>query len=111
MAYANVAVLYDETGALLPMRDWPPDVARSVAGVKSTKKNLVAGDGIQEDVVEVKLWDKLKALELIGTYLKMFAKQVDIEVKVDVVGILHKGRERARERAIAEGRVIDVVAE
>jgi hypothetical protein len=39
--------------------------------MKVTKKNLTAGDGVTEDVVEIKFWDKNKALDTLSRYRGM----------------------------------------
>ena len=47
-------------GHLLPVQEWPDDLAAAVGGVEVTTRNRTAGDGVQEDVVKIKQWDKLK---------------------------------------------------
>ena len=47
------------------MKDWPAHIAAAVSSVEVTKRNLEAGDGKQEDVVKIRLWDKPKNLELL----------------------------------------------
>src|SRR6267142_5697958 len=42
----------------------PPHIRRAIASVKVRTENLKAGDDIQDTTVEIKLWDKVKALEL-----------------------------------------------
>jgi hypothetical protein len=50
-------------------------VRACIASVKTTKKNLTVGDGVQEDVIEVKLWDKVKALDQAGRYHGLFVER------------------------------------
>ena len=100
--FADVAVLYDEGNRLLPMNDWPADVARAVRSVKTRIR--VTRDGFEQDW-DVRMHDKLRAAKLLMRFLWMLPPLKEPEPKVDVVGILHRGRERSRERAIAEGRV------
>ena len=45
-----------------PLHELPPPVRACIASVKTTKKHR--GDDVQGDVVEVRLWDKLRALEM-----------------------------------------------
>jgi len=55
-----------QTMTVKQFQDLPPDVRATVASVKVTKKNLTARDGHQENVVEFKLWDKPRALEMLA---------------------------------------------
>ena len=67
IAYADPRHLFDDAGKLRPMTEWHDEVAPAVASVEVTKRNLTMGDGAQDDVVRIRFWDKLKALELLGT--------------------------------------------
>ena len=77
VAYSNIQDLFDEHGQLRPMKDWPPDVAPVVASVKVARANLDKGDGKFDDVVEIKLWDKLKALEMLFKKLGLLMEKVE----------------------------------
>jgi hypothetical protein len=78
LAYADLRELVDEQGKLLPMKDWPDDIARAVSSVKVRKENLTAGDGEQEDVVEVKLWDKGKMLTALLQHLGLLKEKTEV---------------------------------
>ena len=96
IAYSDIRTLLDEQGQLLPASKWPDAVAAAVSGIEVTKRNLTAGDGAQEDVVKVKLWDKMKAIELLMRHLQLLepaaqAGGVNIE---RVLVILDEGRAR-----------------
>lgn len=78
-ADADLADLYDESGALKPVKDWPP----------IWRKGLVAGVEVEElrsegeaigVVRKVKLSDRIKRVELIG-------KHVGVQAFRDQVGI------------------------
>lgn len=80
-AEADVADLYDESGQLLPVKDWP----------EIWRKGLVAGLDVEEITIEgvkigmikkLKLSDRTKRLELIG-------KHVDVQAFREQVG--HSG--------------------
>lgn len=49
---------------LREVHDMDADTRACIASIKVRTENLTAGDGKQDDVVELKFWDKLKALEL-----------------------------------------------
>lgn len=73
-----------------------PEVRRCIASVKVRTENLAAGDGEQDTTVEVKLWDKTKALELCGRALGMFKDKVEITVPEELVSRLDRAKLRAR---------------
>jgi hypothetical protein len=52
--------------------------------VKATKKNLTAGDGKTEDVVEVRLWDKTRALESLAKHFGLLKENIprDLELRI-----------------------------
>jgi len=77
-AEADVADLYDDSGALKPVKDWPP----------IWRKGLVAGLDVEEVTVDgsvvgiirkLKLSDRTKRLELIGKHVDVqaFREQID----------------------------------
>ena len=58
--------MVDPQDHILSIHKMPLKARRAVQAIKLAKRNLTAGDDAQEDVVELKLWDKMKALEMIG---------------------------------------------
>lgn len=75
--YSDLRQAFDDKGRLLPMHQWPEGLARACASVKVTKKNLTAGDGKQDDVVELRLWPKIEALGLLMRHLKMLTDKLE----------------------------------
>ena len=70
IAYSDIRDLFDlDTGQLLPMRDWPPHIARAIASFEVVKGNLHAGDGKFNTVYKFKFWDKSKNLEMLFKHL------------------------------------------
>lgn len=61
----------------------PPELRVCIASVKVRTENLTAGDGAQDTTVEIKLWDKVKALELCARYLKMLTDKQEVQLTVD----------------------------
>lgn len=76
LAYSDVRELFGPDGKLLPMKDWPDHIAAAVASVKVVKKNVTTGDGQVDDVLEVKVWDKPKNLEMLFKHLGLLKEQV-----------------------------------
>ena len=94
IAYADIRLLYDDMGQIKPVAEWPAEVALAVASTKTLKVNLDATDGEQQTVVEVKMYDKFRALESLATHLQLLNKKLDVTVEVDVVKFLQAGRDR-----------------
>ncbi|RLF67103.1 MAG: hypothetical protein DRN30_00730 [Thermoplasmata archaeon] len=75
MAMVDVRGCYDADSKLLPVKEWPEDLARSVASVD--KKGTV------------KFHSKLKAIELLGKNLDIFRERLEVTGRVtleDIVG-------------------------
>jgi len=87
VAYADVGEIFDENGNLLSVKQLPEHVRAAIASVKVVKKNLVTGDGETDDIHEVKLWDKVKALEMAAKYLKLLDDNRDTNVTLQVTWI------------------------
>ena len=99
VAFADLGAVFDEQGHLRPLHTLPREVRATLASVKTTKKNLTSGDREQEDVVEIKLWDKVRALEHLARH---FALLTDV-VQVDSLDAIRErmqrhGRDRNAQR-------------
>ena len=88
VAFGDIAELYDDEGRLLPIRQMPRPIRDMLASVKSTKKNLTSGDGVQEDVVEIKRWDKIRALDSLAKHLGLLVDRVDVSGAIDLKTML-----------------------
>jgi len=84
IAYSDLGECFNEDGSLKKITELPEHVRATVSSVKVLKRNISAGDGVVEDVHEIKLWDKLKALELCGKYHKLFETAGDTNVQIVV---------------------------
>lgn len=72
-AEADVADLYDEDGRLKPVKEWPKIWRQGlVAGVKTA----VSEDGVA--MIDVKLSDRVRRLELIGKHVAVQAFQENV---------------------------------
>lgn len=67
------------TYTLKQIHAMPEEMRRCIASVKVRTENLTAGDGSQDTTVEIKLWEKTKALELCARALGMLKDHVVIE--------------------------------
>ena len=62
LAFSSVKELVDADDKLLPISQWSREAAAAVSSVEIAKRHLVAGDGVREDVVKIRLWDKTRSL-------------------------------------------------
>jgi phage terminase small subunit len=103
IAYSDLRELFDEKGALRPLKDLPANVAASIASVEVVRQNLTPDDDAQEWVHKVKLWDKTKALDMLMRHLALYKDQLKLGLTPDaekLVAALQAGRERvAKERS------------
>lgn len=75
-AEADVADLYDAEGKILPVRQWPKIWRQGlVAGIKTK----VSEDGVA--IVDVKVSDRIRRLELIGKHIGVKAFEETVVVK------------------------------
>lgn len=84
-----------ETGKLIPINELPDEAALCLASVKvlrekTTRRTL--GDGTEEDTeestLEVKAWDKLKALDMMGKHLNLLTERRDVTVHGSLAELL-----------------------
>lgn len=98
IARVDLADLYTENGQLKSIHEIPEDARRAIAGIEVDE--LWEGRGSEAVEVgvtrKVKLWDKPKALELLGKHLKLFTEIHE-----------HRGLDRLADAlATARGRVV-----
>lgn len=96
LALSDVGFLYDEFGRFKPLKDIPPEHRVCIASVKTTKQNLTTGDGKQEDVIEVKLWNKVGALDLAAKYHGLLVEKVEVTEGEAFAGRIAAARARLR---------------
>jgi phage terminase small subunit len=96
--FSDIGALLDEAGRPKPLKDLPPDVRAAIASVKVTKKNLTVGDGVTEDVVELKLWDKTRALNDLEKHFALLVERVEVTNNDALLARLDAAKERNRNR-------------
>lgn len=84
IAYSNVQGVFDKQGNLLPVHQWPKEVAATIREVEVVKRNLTVGDGLMDDVHKIKTWDKVKALEMLAKHLGLLVERMEHSGKVVV---------------------------
>lgn len=98
LAYSDIRALFDDNGRLLPVKQWPEDIARAVAGVEVVKRNVYSDDGQTDDVIKVKLWDKGSRLENLMKHHGKLMDRLEITGDAELLARLDAGRRRNAER-------------
>lgn len=77
---------FDKDGKLLPIREMPEGIRRSLSGFEvEALFEGVGQDRLQVGITtKVKLLDKVKALELLGKHLKLFTDKLELGGKVSL---------------------------
>ena len=89
-ATADVNDLYDDTGAIKPMKEWPKIWRQGlVAGIEHVEIKDGEGNKTGDVIVKVKLSDRVRRLEMIG-------KHIDVNAFQEVVQ--HKGLDALADR-------------
>jgi hypothetical protein len=73
-----------------------PEARACLASVKVVTRQAAVGDGAAVAVTDVKLWGKIRALELLATYFGLLKNQVEHSGEVDLVQRLRAARLRGR---------------
>lgn len=80
IAFSDLRKLFDERGGLLPVSQWPDELAGAIAVVETDE----LFEGFGENRVQtgytrkVKAWDKPKALELLGKHLRLWVERQEL---------------------------------
>jgi hypothetical protein len=79
LAYSDIRQLFDDAGRILPIRDWPDSIAAAVSSIEVVRRNLTVGDGTQEQVHKIRLWDKSPNLGLLFRHLRLLDAETSEE--------------------------------
>ena len=87
----DIRKAYDKDGKLLPPSDWPDELAAAIASVETFEEYDGSGKDREYigDTQKLKLWDKLKSLELLGKNLKMFIDRHEVTGKVTLEDLVN----------------------
>lgn len=84
IANVDLADAYDDEGRLLSVKKMPERFRKALAGVDVFEEF----DGVGQDryhvgdTRKIKLWDKIRALELLGRHLKLFTEKIEHSGKI-----------------------------
>ncbi len=102
VGFSDIGQLFDAQGTLRQMKALPASVRASVASVKTLKTNLVSGDGAQETTREVKLWDKMSALNTLAKHFGLVTDKYEVTLSGNlelVAAALDRMKEQNRAKA------------
>lgn len=84
ISFVDIRQLFNEDHSLKPPSEWPDDVAAAIAGIEVDE--LYEGVGQERerigDTKKVKMFDKLKALEMLGKDLGRFVQKHEVTGKL-----------------------------
>lgn len=73
IGFADIRELVNEDGTIRDVKDWPDTIARAVASIEV--KELFGESGLAIGYTKkIKFWNKVQALELLGTNKGLFVK-------------------------------------
>jgi phage terminase small subunit len=101
VAFLDPRKLFTPGGELRPITELDEDTARAIAGLDHEKLFEHFGKGQAKRVgntVKVKLADKIRALQLLGQYHKLFTEKVEVTASEDLAALIAEGRRRAAQR-------------
>ena len=90
---SDLRKIFGEKGNLLNPSEWDEETASAISSVEVVTKS--AGDKEVEYVHKVRLWDKPKALELLGKHLALFTDKLEVSGTLALEDRIRRGRARA----------------
>lgn len=73
----NIQDYFDASGNLIPIHQLDRRLGSAIASLEVIKKNMAAGDGVTDTVAKMKLWDKLKALEMLAKHFGLLVEKLE----------------------------------
>ena len=100
LAFSDHRTMYDENKRLKHPTEWSKEVGAVVQSYKITE--YFEGSGKDKEqagwTTEVKLYDKQKAIELYGKYLKLFTDRVDVSGQLSLEELVDRSNVGYSER-------------
>lgn len=80
LAFNDPRKAFDSNGLMLPVKEWPDEVAAAISSIKVTETEI--NEDVTVQVKEIKFWDKGKQLDLAARHLGMLNDKLTIVNKV-----------------------------
>ena len=97
LAGYDAGSVFEDNGSLKPIKEWDAPVRAALVGLDHEKLFEHFGAGQAKHVGttrKIKLADKLRALELLGKYLKLFTEKVEVTGLEGLADRINKIRQR-----------------
>lgn len=79
VAMVDVRRLFRANGSMLPINEWPSEIAAAVASIE-TSQTIGRGKRRKVEVRKIRLWDKVAALTLAARRLGLLRDKIDVRV-------------------------------
>ena len=83
-AHSRIGDFFDKEGNLKPLHELTDAQQACISSREVILKNAQAGDGKVERVLKIRLWDKIRALEMAMQHFKLLSPKVEDAPKVEV---------------------------
>lgn len=77
LAFSDIRGFFDERGNLKAVSELTAEQGSTLASFEVIKKNAAAGDGVIDTVHKFKVWDKTRALEMLGKHFGLLTERVE----------------------------------
>jgi len=77
VAFCDVRAFFDAKGNLKRISELNAEESAALAGFEVIIKNAEAGDGKTDKIHEIKLWDKVRALEMLAKYFGLLTEKTE----------------------------------
>ncbi len=77
LAMVDMRSFFDEHGNMKAMKDLTPEQGSALASFEVIKKNAEAGDGVIDTIHKFKVWDKTRALEMLGKHFGLLVEKLE----------------------------------
>jgi phage terminase small subunit len=96
IGFADIRDLYDDDGALLPIKSLDARVAAAISGIDVEQMTTGRGKDrvVTGSVVKVRRHDKVRALEALGRHFKLFTEQIEHSGTINTRDLSHIERAR-----------------
>ena len=83
LAFNDPRKVFDENNVMLPVKDWPDEVAAAISSIKVVETKT-SDDETTAQLKEIKFWDKGKQIELAAKTLGMLTDKLDVNLNGSV---------------------------
>ena len=112
IAFARFGDFYDQTGRMLEVHQMPPEVQARLSLIKFTReKTHTTTDGVtetsvNETLVELRTWDKVRSLSLLAKHLGLFTERAAVSADVSLLEVcraIERKEDAARQALRTQG--------